>query len=41
MTENTTLNPEEMKKILKEYQLKEKEEKKYQERLGHLQTSVA
>ena len=36
MTEETTLNPEEMKKILKEYRIKEKEEKKNQERLDKI-----
>ena len=36
MTEETTLNPDEMKKILKEYRIKEKEEKKNQERLDKI-----
>lgn len=36
MTEETTLNPDEMKKILKEYRIREKEEKKNQERLDKI-----
>ena len=36
MTEKTTINTDEMKKILKEYRIREKEEKKNQERLDKI-----
>jgi hypothetical protein len=36
MTEKTTINQDEMKKILKEYRIREKEEKKNQERLDKI-----
>ena len=36
MTNTENLNPDEMKKILKEYRIREKEEKKNQERLDKI-----